>query len=102
MILIKLIGSKLYASKTSLLETRKALIKLSKKGTEISYQTQALQNSVKNKNNVYPKFVKCKSQNLKEFYQNNYKTYRSLSSKLYPENTSLTFSMRTLKILEKL
>ena len=40
--------------------------------------TQGLQNSIKKKNNIYSKFVKCKNQKLKEFYYNNYKTYRNL------------------------
>ena len=39
---------------------------------------QGLQNSIKKKNNIYSKFVKCKNQKLKEFYYNNYKTYRNL------------------------
>ena len=34
--------------------------------------TQGLQNSIKKKNNVYSKFVKCKNQKLKEFYHSNY------------------------------
>ena len=40
--------------------------------------TQGLQNSITKKNNIYSKFVKCKNQKLKEFYYNNYKTYRNL------------------------
>ena len=44
--------------------------------------TQGLQNSIKKKNNIYSKFVKCKNQKLKEFYHNNYKTYRNLLSTL--------------------
>ena len=40
--------------------------------------TQGLQNSIKKKNNIYSKFVKCKNQKLKEFYHNNFKTYRNL------------------------
>ena len=43
---------------------------------------QGLQNSIKKKNNIYSKFVKCKNQKLKEFYHNNYKTYRNVSSTL--------------------
>ena len=42
--------------------------------------TQVLQNSIKKKNNIYSKFVKCKNQKLKEFYHNNYKTYKNLLS----------------------
>ena len=45
--------------------------------------TQGLQNSIKKKNNIYSKFVKCKNQKLKEFYHNNYKTYRNLLSTLF-------------------
>ena len=44
--------------------------------------TQGLQNSIKKKNNIYSKFVKCKNQKLKEFYHNNYKIYRNLLSTL--------------------
>ena len=40
--------------------------------------TQGLQNSIKKKNNIHPRFVKCKNQKLKEFYHNNFKTYRNL------------------------
>ena len=40
--------------------------------------TQGLQNSIKKKNNIHSKFVKCKNQKLKEFYHNNFKTYRNL------------------------
>ena len=41
-----------------------------------------MQNSIKKKNNTYSKFVKCKNQNLKEFYHNNHKTNINLLSTL--------------------
>ena len=41
-----------------------------------------MQNSIKKKNNIYSKFVKCKNQKLKEFYHSNYKTCRNLLSTL--------------------
>ena len=34
-----------------------------------------LQNSIKEKNNNYSIFAKCKNQNLKEFITKNYKAY---------------------------
>ena len=40
--------------------------------------TQGVQNSIKKKDNIYSKFVKCKNQKLKEFYHSNYKTYINL------------------------
>ena len=43
---------------------------------------QGLQNSIKKKHKMYSKFLKCKNQKLKEFYHNNYKTYRNLLSTL--------------------
>ena len=36
---------------------------------------------------MYSKFVKCKIQNLKEFYYNNYQTYRKLLSTLLERKT---------------
>ena len=68
-----------YLSKIdSLLETHTPLRTLNKK--ELKYLTKPwikedLENSIKKKNNIYSNFVKCKSQNLKEFFHNNYKTY---------------------------
>ena len=41
-----------------------------------------MQNSVKKKNNIYSKFVKCKNQKLKEFNHSNYQAYRNLLSTL--------------------
>ena len=75
-----------YLSKIdSLLEIHAPLKKLKKKHLKFltkPWITQGLQNPVKEKNNIYSKFVECKNQKLIEFYHNNYKTYRSLSSKL--------------------
>ena len=44
--------------------------------------TRGLQNSIKKKNNIYSKFVKCKNKIMKEFHHNNYKNYRNLLSTL--------------------
>ena len=44
--------------------------------------TQGLQNSIKKKNNIYSKSVKCKNKIMKEFHHNNYKNYRNLLSTL--------------------
>ena len=75
-----------YLSKIdSVLEIHTRLKKLNKK--ELKFLTkpwirQGLQNSIKKKNNIYSKFVKCKNQKLKEFYHNNCKTYRHFLSTL--------------------
>ena len=69
----------------SILETHASLKKLNKKELKFSTKswiTQGLQNSIKKKNNIYSKFVKCKNQKLKELYHSNYKTYRNLLSTL--------------------
>ena len=69
----------------SLLEIHAPPKKLNKKELTfltIPWITQDLQNSITKKNNIYSKFVKCKNQKLKEFYHNNYKTYRNLLSTL--------------------
>ena len=75
-----------YLSKSdSLLEIHAPLKKLNKKELKFLTKrciTQGLQNSIKKKNNIYSKFVKCKNQKLKEFYHNNYKIYRNLLSTL--------------------
>ena len=60
----------------------KKLNKKERKFLTKPWDTQGLQNSIKKKNNIYSKFVKCKNQKLKEFYHNNYKTYRNLLSTL--------------------
>ena len=60
-------------------------LKLNKKELKFhtkTWITKGFQNSIKKKNNIYSKFVKYKNQNLKEFYHNNYKTYRNLLSTL--------------------
>ena len=71
-----------YLSKIDiLLEIHAPRKKLNKKELQLFTEpwiTQGLQNSIKKKNNIYSKFVKCKNQKLKEFYHNNYKTYRNL------------------------
>ena len=75
-----------YLSKIdSLLETNAPLKKLNKKELKFlskPWITQSLQNSVKKKNKIYSKFVKCKNQKLKELYHSNYKTHRNLLSTL--------------------
>ena len=53
---------------------------------------QVLQNSIKKKNNRYSKFVKCKDQKLKEFYHNNYMTYRNLLSTLLKKGKEKYFT----------
>ena len=94
LILIKLTVSKFYAlsekSKVnfsvnqylskidSLLEIHAPLKKLNKKELKFLTKpgiTQGLQNSIKKKNNIYSKFVKCKNQKLKEVYHNNYQRW---------------------------
>ena len=71
-----------YLSKIdSLLEIQAPIEKLNKK--ELKFLTkpwvkQSLQNFIKKKNNIYSEFVKSKNQKLKEFYHNNYKTYRNI------------------------
>ena len=47
-----------------------------------SWITQGLQNSIKKKDNIYSKFVKCENKILKEFHHNTYKNYRNLLSTL--------------------
>ena len=75
-----------YLSKIdSLLEIHAHLKSLTKKELKFltkPWITQGLQNSVKKKNNIYSKFLKCKNQKHKEFYHSNYKTYRNLLSTL--------------------
>ena len=77
---------KRYLSKIdSLLETHAPLKKLNKKELKFLTKpciTQGLQNSIKKKNNVYSKCLKCKNQKLKEFYHSNYKAYGNLLSTL--------------------
>ena len=75
-----------YLSKIdSLLDTHAPFKKLNKKERKFltkTWITQGLQNSIKKKNNIYSKFVKCKNKIMKEFHHNNYKNYRNLLSTL--------------------
>ena len=75
-----------YLSKIgSLLDIYSPFKKLNKKELKFltkPWITQGLQNSVKKKNNIYSKFVKCKNKVMKEFHHNNYKNYRNLLSTL--------------------
>ena len=75
-----------YLSKIdSLLDTHAPFKKLNKKELKFltkPWITQGLQNSIKKKNNIYSKFVKCKNKIMKEFHHNNYKNYRNLLSTL--------------------
>ena len=69
----------------SLLDAHAPFKKLNKKKLKFltkSLITQGLQNSIKKKNNIYSKFVKCKNKIMKEFHHNNYKNYRNLLSTL--------------------
>ena len=92
----------------SLSEIHAPLKKLSKKELKFltkPWITQGLQNSIKRKNNIYSKFVKCKNPKLKEFYHNNYKTCRNLLSTLLKrqkKNISTNFLLKTLRILGRL
>ena len=75
-----------YLSKIdSLLDTHASFKRLNKKELKFltkPWITQGLQNSIKKKNNIYSKFVKCKNKIMKEFHHNNYKNYRNLLSTL--------------------
>ena len=57
------------------------------------WMTLGLQNSIKKKNKIYSKFVKCKNKLLKEIHHNSYKNYRNLLS---------TLLKRAKKVLHKL
>ena len=73
--------SKIY----SLLDTHAPFNKLNKKVLKFltkPWITQGLQNTIKKKNSIYSKFVKCKNKIMKEFHHNNYKNYRNLLSTL--------------------
>ena len=79
----------------SLLEIHAPLKKLNKNEMKFlnkPWITQGLQNSIKRKNNIYSKFVKCKNQKLKEFYHNNYKTNRNLLPTLLKRTTEKYFT----------
>ena len=75
-----------YLSKIdSLLDTHAPFKKLNKKELKFltkPWITQGLQNSIKKKNNIYSKFVKCKNKIMKELHDNNYKSYGNLLSAL--------------------
>ena len=75
-----------YLSKIdSLLDTHAPFKKLNKKERKFltkTWITQGLQNSIKKKNNIYSKFVKCKNKIMKELHHNNYKSYWNLLSTL--------------------
>ena len=70
-----------YLSKIdSLLDTHVPFKKL--KFLSKPWITQGLQKSVKKKNNIFSKFVKCKNKILKKFHHSNYKNYRNPLSTL--------------------
>ena len=73
-----------YLSKIdSLLDTHAPSKKLNKKELKFltkPWITQGLQNSIKKKNNIYPKSVKCKNKIRKEFHHSSYKNYRNILS----------------------
>ena len=75
-----------YLSKIdSLLDIHAPIKKLNKRELNFltkPWITQGLQNSIKKKNNIYSKFVKCKNKILKEFHHNSYKNYWNLLSTL--------------------
>ena len=86
-----------YLSKIdSLLDAHAPIKKINKKELEFltkPWITEGLKNSIKKKNNIYAKSVKCKNKLLKEFYHNSYKNYRNLLS---------TLLKRAKKVLHKL
>ena len=53
---------------------------------------QGLQNSIKKKNNIYSRFVKCKNKIMKELHPNNYKSYRNLLSTLLKRDKEKYFT----------
>ena len=75
-----------YLSKIdSLLDAHAPIKKPNKKELKFltkPWMTQGLQNSIKKKNKIYSKFVKCKNKLLKEIHLNSYKNYRNLLSTL--------------------
>ena len=79
----------------SLLDTHVPIKKLSKKELKFSTKpwiTQGLQNSIKKKNNLYSKFVKCENKILKELHHSSYKNYRNLLSTLLKRATEKYFT----------
>ena len=95
--------SKIY----SLLDTHVPFKKLNKKELKFltkPWITQGLQNSIKKKNNIYSKSVKCKNKIMKEFHHNNYKNYRNLLSTLFKrakEKYSTNFFNENIKDKKK-
>ena len=75
---------KKYLSKIdSLLDTHAPFKRLNKKELKFLNKLwiiEALQNSIKKKNNIYSKFMKCKNKIMREYHHNNYKNYRNLLS----------------------
>ena len=94
-----------YLSKIDrLLDTHAPIKKLNKKELKFltkPWITQGLQNSVKKKNNIYSKFVKCKNNILKEFHCNSYKNYRNLLSTLLKEKHFTNFFNDNIKDIKK-
>ena len=97
-----------YLSKIdSLLDTHAPFKKLNKKEIKFltkPWITQGLQNSIKRKNNIYSKFVKCKNKILKEFQHSNCKNYRNLLSTLLKrakEKYFTTFFNENIKDIKK-
>ena len=75
-----------YLSKIDcLLDTHAPFKKLNKKELNFlakPWISQGLQNSIKKENNIYSKFVKCKSKIMIELHHKNYKNYRNVLSTL--------------------
>ena len=97
-----------YLSKIdSLLDTHAPAEKLNKKELKFltkPWITQGLQNSVKKKNNIYSKFVKCKNKIQKEFHHNSYKNFRNLLStllKMAKEKYFTNFFNENIKDIKK-
>ena len=97
-----------YLSKIdSLLDAHAPFKKLNKKKLKFltkSLITQGLQNSIKKKNNIYSKFVKCKNKIMKKLHHNNYKSYRNLLSKFLKrdkENYFKNFFNENIKYIKK-
>ena len=66
---------------------------------------QGLQNSIKKKNNIYTKFVTCKNKQLKDFFKVITRPIEIScphSLKGQKKNISLSFILKTLKMLRRL
>ena len=97
-----------YLSKIdSLLDVHAPIQKLNKKELKFltkPWITQGLQNSIKKKNNIYPKSVKCKNKIRKEFHHSSYKKYRNILSahlKRAKEKYFTNFFNKNVKDLKK-